>query len=461
MVGDNGVIAGIDRQARRFAVWAWINVGIAVIGGFLTLATYDAASPGDSYVVFTGAIVFGPVFAIINAVRYFRMRSQVDRLKAAGWPSGPAGHSMPPQAAPRPAADPQRPRQVFNPPPGWPRPAEGWRPGPDWRPDPSWPARPQGWNLLVDPELRMDPVDLSGDLHLGPPAGVTSNHLNEVSDRAADAIAWQVCTVAGRRNENPLTTLASTREHVRTAIAKASERTFTKLLADANSWVQESQGSIHQWEAALQHTRMIMEHREIFDARAHKRINDVISAAVAPPRQKAPAAATAAAGTRMAPPREQPAGGGKKKHDFAGLTLLALTAIGILVIGLGVTSQNGPSSETGSPTAPGWDPLAAANVERKADWFLVGDFYAKWVPDGQYTCSTEAACVELWIQTPLSEGCNRVNAVVDMLRNGTVMGTYHGNTTNLPTGEERKLHIKAFPGVDPDEVILNRVTCLD
>ncbi|MNR63810.1 hypothetical protein D3C85_1862410 [compost metagenome] len=50
--------------------------------------------------------------------------------------------------------------------------------------------------------------------------------------------------------------------------------------------------------------------------------------------------------------------------------------------------------------------------------------------------------------------------VVDMLRNGTVMGTYHGNASNLTKGEERKLHINAFPGVEADEVRLNRVTCL-
>jgi hypothetical protein len=51
--------------------------------------------------------------------------------------------------------------------------------------------------------------------------------------------------------------------------------------------------------------------------------------------------------------------------------------------------------------------------------------------------------------------------VVDMLRNGTVVGTYHGNVTNLAMGVERKVHINAFPGVDPDEVSLNRVTCLE
>lgn len=458
-MGDWGIVAELERAARRFAVWAWINVGIAVVGGFLTLASYDAASPGESYVAFTGAVVLGPVFAIINTVRYFRTRSKINAIKAATRSSGPAGKSVPFQAS---AADPRRPLQVYNPPPGWPRPAAGWRPGPGWRPDPSWPARPQGWSLLVDPELLMAPVDLSGDLHLGAPADVTKKRLNEASDGAADAIAWQICTVAGERNENPLTTLGNVREHVRTAVEKARERIFTKLLADANSWVQESQGSIHQWEAALQHTRMIMEEREAFDVRAHKRINAVIAAAVAPARQEAPAPAAAQEAPPTSPLREY-ASASTKTRDAAGITaLVVLGSLGILVIVSGVIAQTGSSrSGAGTSAAAGLDPVVTAELDGKPDWYAAGDFYTKWVPEGEYTCKTEAACVELWVQTPLNEGCKKVNVVVDMLRNGTVVGTYHGNTDNLIKGVGRKVHIKAFPGVEADEVSLNRVTCLE
>jgi hypothetical protein len=41
---------------------------------------------------------------------------------------------------------------VFNPPPGWPRPPEGWRPPKGWTPDPSWPKPPDGWDLWVPAE---------------------------------------------------------------------------------------------------------------------------------------------------------------------------------------------------------------------------------------------------------------------------------------------------------------------
>lgn len=40
-------------------------------------------------------------------------------------------------------------RPTFNPPPGWPKPPEGWIPPASWTPDPSWPELPDGWQLWV------------------------------------------------------------------------------------------------------------------------------------------------------------------------------------------------------------------------------------------------------------------------------------------------------------------------
>lgn len=40
--------------------------------------------------------------------------------------------------------------QIFNSPPGWPKPPEGWTPPPGWAPDPSWPQAPDGWQFWVD-----------------------------------------------------------------------------------------------------------------------------------------------------------------------------------------------------------------------------------------------------------------------------------------------------------------------
>lgn len=38
---------------------------------------------------------------------------------------------------------------TFNPPPGWPKPPNGWVPPAGWNPDPSWPEPPVGWQLWV------------------------------------------------------------------------------------------------------------------------------------------------------------------------------------------------------------------------------------------------------------------------------------------------------------------------
>lgn len=43
----------------------------------------------------------------------------------------------------------ERSRLIFNPPPGWPKPPEGWTPPKGWTPDPSWPEPPPGWQLWV------------------------------------------------------------------------------------------------------------------------------------------------------------------------------------------------------------------------------------------------------------------------------------------------------------------------
>jgi len=41
---------------------------------------------------------------------------------------------------------------VFNPPPGWPKPPEGWIPPNGWKPDPAWSAPPPGWQLWIPDE---------------------------------------------------------------------------------------------------------------------------------------------------------------------------------------------------------------------------------------------------------------------------------------------------------------------
>lgn len=51
----------------------------------------------------------------------------------------------------------------FNPPPGWPKPPEGWVPPKDWTPDPNWPAAPEGWQLWISDNEQVQPVVVGGD----------------------------------------------------------------------------------------------------------------------------------------------------------------------------------------------------------------------------------------------------------------------------------------------------------
>lgn len=46
--------------------------------------------------------------------------------------------------------------RVFNPPPGWPKPPEGWTPPSGWKPDPSWPPPPPGWDLWISSDAESD-----------------------------------------------------------------------------------------------------------------------------------------------------------------------------------------------------------------------------------------------------------------------------------------------------------------
>lgn len=44
----------------------------------------------------------------------------------------------------------------FNPPPGWPVPAQGWTPPEDWQPDPTWPPPPADWQLWLPEQTGVD-----------------------------------------------------------------------------------------------------------------------------------------------------------------------------------------------------------------------------------------------------------------------------------------------------------------
>ena len=77
---------------------------------------------------------------------------------------------------------------VFNPPPGWPKPPEGWRPPAGWTPDPSWPDPPDGWQLW--PPAGNDPAAQKahdGDVLARPPSFDDSDVFAHEPERGNDA----------------------------------------------------------------------------------------------------------------------------------------------------------------------------------------------------------------------------------------------------------------------------------
>ncbi len=74
---------------------------------------------------------------------------------------------------------------VFNPPPGWPKPPEGWRPPAGWTPDPSWPDPPDGWQLWLPAGVESAAQQTHDGEVLTPPASsVESDAIAPVPENA-------------------------------------------------------------------------------------------------------------------------------------------------------------------------------------------------------------------------------------------------------------------------------------
>jgi hypothetical protein len=79
---------------------------------------------------------------------------------------------------------------VFNPPPGWPKPPDGWVPPKGWSPDPAWPDPPQGWQLWLPSDSNS--AEVSGDEDSG-------TALESPGPTVAAATATKVPADANRR----------------------------------------------------------------------------------------------------------------------------------------------------------------------------------------------------------------------------------------------------------------------
>ncbi len=91
--------------------------------------------------------------------------------------------------------------RVFNPPPNWPRPPDGWTPPSGWKPDPSWPPPPDGWKLWTTPDAdtAAAPTDLQdatdsppGPAPLAPPPAAPRTSHTGNDQRDPEVLAEEV-----------------------------------------------------------------------------------------------------------------------------------------------------------------------------------------------------------------------------------------------------------------------------
>lgn len=101
---------------------------------------------------------------------------------------------------------------AFNPPPGWPKPPNGWVPPAGWNPDPSWPEPPAGWQLWV-------PTDSAAS---APPAAETA------TDASADT-SLPTAAPPPPRDPGRLAFLEAENAALRAQLAEARSDDFVEL----------------------------------------------------------------------------------------------------------------------------------------------------------------------------------------------------------------------------------------
>ncbi|WP_419930305.1 DUF4041 domain-containing protein [Candidatus Poriferisocius sp.] len=93
--------------------------------------------------------------------------------------------------------------RVFNPPPGWPKPPEGWTPPSGWKPDPSWPPPPPGWDLWISSDAESDATSQhppTATARESPAAAPPSADATDTTDTAAPHDQLPVTPIAPHTN---------------------------------------------------------------------------------------------------------------------------------------------------------------------------------------------------------------------------------------------------------------------
>lgn len=133
------------------------------------------------------------------------------------------------------------PGWVFNAPPGWRVPSQGWQPPPGWQPDPSWPAPPAGWHFWL-------PAGSSAAANAGPQAGAPGCEVRlSLAGRDVIVRAGQQARI-GRSPDNDLV-----------AVEPSVSRQHGVLHETPLGWVFENTGSARTFLNGRQVTRVAVE----------------------------------------------------------------------------------------------------------------------------------------------------------------------------------------------------------
>lgn len=146
------------------------------------------------------------------------------------------------------------------------------------RPSPLWPSAPPGWNFGVLEHLKMWPLDLSQNIDLGPAAQLSQARLNEITQSAADAVAWHLCTSAAEKGLSPMTLYLRNRNSADTVLAEVGRRIFGPLLDGARKWIGELPEGSTEWRAAIATVKPFIDCRDAFIGQSSQRIRVVLEA---------------------------------------------------------------------------------------------------------------------------------------------------------------------------------------
>ena len=125
----------------------------------------------------------------------------------------------------------------------------------------------------------MWPLDLGQSINLGPAVQLSEERLNAVSQAAADAVAWHLCTSAAEMRLSPMTLYLRNQNSADTVLAEVGRRIFGPLLDGALNWIGELPDGSTEWSAAIATVRPFIDYRDAFILKSSQRISSVLEAA--------------------------------------------------------------------------------------------------------------------------------------------------------------------------------------